>query len=340
MDIGYLIDTNVGPYDGPRPDGPTVARSMDAFIAEGELAERVGFHALHVPERHMRTECHFPAPFLLLSALAARTSHVRLCTHTLVATLYHPMQIAENAAVIDAMSRGRMVLTVAMGYHDDYWRLYGMTRKGRRDRFIETVQIIRKAFAGERFSFNGQHFKLDNVQLTPLPYRPGNPELWLGGHFDRAIERAGMWGDGWCGDIFPIDPGQWSHRMELYRGTAKKHGSRQKVVILRDAWVARTREEAMRVFGQMHAEEHRFYYRWGIFPPSADFPNEQSITAESLAPHCIVGSPDDCVQNLRRYRDEFGVDECVVRFRVPLGPDFAATRDALQLFGEEVIPRV
>lgn len=338
MEVGYLIDVNVGPYDQPRPDGPTVARSMDAFMEEGVLAERVGFDSLHIPERHMRTECHYPAPFLLMSALAARTHRVKLATHTLVATLYHPMQIAEYAAVIDTMSRGRMILTLSMGFHDDYWRMFGMTRKDRKDRFIETVEICRLAFKGEPFSYDGKHFKLDNVQLTTPPYRPGRPEVWLGGHFAPALERAGQYGDGYCSDNFPIIPEAWKKKMDIYEASAKKHGRPRKVVILRDCWIARTREEAFATYEKYFAAEQRFYYRHGIFPASEAFPTESSVTAENLAKYYVVGSPQDCIDSMNGFKEKFGVDEVDIRFRVPLGPSFAEAKDAIQMFGEEVIP--
>ena len=340
MKVGYLLDTHAGPYDGPVPDAQTVARSMEAFLEEGRIADEVGFDSVQVPERHMRTETHFPTPLQLLTALAVTTKNVKLATHTLVLTLYHPMQVAEQASVIDNLSRGRLMLTVAMGYHDDYWRMFGMTRKHRRDRFIESVEILKRAFQGGRFDYHGEHFDLDDVELLPRPYQEGGPELWMGGHFEPAIERAGCMGDAWCGDPFPILPEVWWPRMELYRKAAESSGRPSKVVILRDAWVAPTREEAFRQLGSYFVDEHRFYYQWGIFPPSEEFPSEDSITVESLAPHQVVGSVDDCIEQLVRYHEEFGVDYCCLRMRTPTGPSFEATKEALRQFGEEVIPAV
>lgn len=340
MKVGYLLDTHAGPYDGPVPDRETVARSMEAFLEEGRIADAAGFDSIQVPERHMRTETHFPTPLQLLTALAVETRQAKLATHTLVLTLYHPMQVAEQASVIDNLSRGRLILTVAMGYHDDYWRMFGMTRKHRRDRFLESVDILKKAFAGERFDYDGTHFQLQDVQLLPRPYQPGGPELWMGGHFEPAIERAGRLGDAWCGDPFPILPEVWFPRIQMYRKAAEEAGRPSKVVILRDAWVAPTREEAFRQLGDYFVKEHRFYYRWGIFPPSEAFPDEASITPESLAPHQVVGSPDDCIEQLVRYAREFDVDYCCLRLRTPTGPSFEATRETIRQFGEEVIPAV
>jgi alkanesulfonate monooxygenase SsuD/methylene tetrahydromethanopterin reductase-like flavin-dependent oxidoreductase (luciferase family) len=340
MKVGYLLDTHAGPYDGPVPDRETVARSMEAFLEEGRIADEVGFDSIQVPERHMRTETHFPPPLQLLTALAPITKQAKLATHTLVLTLYHPMQVAEHVAVLDNLTRGRVILTVAMGYHDDYWRMFGMTRKDRRDRFIESVEILKLAFGDEAFDYHGEHFQLEDVQLLPRSYQPGGPELWMGGHFDPAIERAGRMGDAWCGDPFPILQDIWWPRIKMYREAAEQSGRPSKVVILRDAWVAETREKAFADLGDFFVQEHRFYYRWGIFPPSDEFPTESSITAESLAPHQVVGSPDDCIEQLVRYHEEFDVDYCCVRMRTPTGPSFEAARESIRQFGEEVIPAV
>jgi alkanesulfonate monooxygenase SsuD/methylene tetrahydromethanopterin reductase-like flavin-dependent oxidoreductase (luciferase family) len=340
MKVGYLLDTHAGPYDGPVPSAKAAADSVEAIMAEGELIEAVGFDSIQVPERHMRTECVFPTPLQLLTALAVRTDRVKLATHTLVSTLYHPMQIAEQVAMIDLLSRGRMILTVAMGYHDDYWRMFGTTRKHRKDKFVEGVEILKLAFAGGEFSYDGEHYPLDRVQLTPPTYQEGGPELWLGGHFEKAIERAGLYGDAWCGDPFPIIPDIWWPRIEMYRKTAEAAGNPSKVVILRDGWIAPTREEALKVAAENHVLEQRFYYRQGIFPPSEQFPSESSLTAEALSEHMLLGSPEDCVEQLMHWQNDLDVDYVCVRFRMPTGPSFEATRDAIQLFGEEVLPKL
>jgi alkanesulfonate monooxygenase SsuD/methylene tetrahydromethanopterin reductase-like flavin-dependent oxidoreductase (luciferase family) len=340
MKVGYLLDTHAGPYDGPTPSPEVAAGTVASLLAEAELAEKVGFDSVQVPERHMRSECHFPTPLQLLTAIAARTKRVKLATHSLVLTLYHPMQVAEQAAMIDLMSGGRMILTVAMGYHDDYWRMFGSSRVHRKDRFVEGVEILKLAFSGREFSYDGTYFPLDRVRLTPPPYQAGGPELWLGGHFEKAIERAGRYGDGWCGDPFPIDPKTWWPRIEMYRNAAQEAGNPAKVIILREGWVAPTRKEALQVAAEHHVQEQRYYYRWGIFPPSAAFPSESALTAESLAPHMLLGSPEDCVEQIQRWRDELEVDYVCVRFRMPTGPTFEAARDAIELFGEEVIPKV
>ncbi|MBM3346491.1 MAG: hypothetical protein FJY55_08370 [Betaproteobacteria bacterium] len=110
--------------------------------------------------------------------------------------------------------------------------------------------------------------------------------------------------------------------------------------LLMSALAARAREEAFATYEKYFAAEQRFYYRHGIFPASKAFPTESSVTAENLAKYYVVGSPQDCIESMRGFREKFGVDEVDIRIRVPLGPSFAEARDAIQMFGKEVIPRV
>jgi alkanesulfonate monooxygenase SsuD/methylene tetrahydromethanopterin reductase-like flavin-dependent oxidoreductase (luciferase family) len=251
------------------------------------------------------------------------------------------MHIAEQAAMIDNLSKGRLILALGMGFSDDYWRMFGTSRTGRKQKFIETLDILDRAFQDSGyFDYAGKYYQLDNVRLTPQPYQPGGPERWIGGEVDTSIERAGRRADAWCVDSFPLEPNEWKRRSAVYRNAAEESGRPSKIVLLREAWVADTHEEALR-FCQYMAEEHLWYIRHG-FPLGLhpDFPDIASINAENWAKHAIVGSPEECAERIERYRVEFGVDEISLRLRRAGGPSFEAAKQSLQRFGEEVLPLV
>src|SRR4051795_12871833 len=108
MRIGYLIDLHKGGYDQPMPSREDAYATMDAMIEEGILAEKAGFHSVQVPHRHGRTECYFPGPNQILTVLARETDKIAIGTFTHLNTLYHPMKAAEQYAVIDNLSKGRL----------------------------------------------------------------------------------------------------------------------------------------------------------------------------------------------------------------------------------------
>src|SRR5579862_4018459 len=98
MKIGYMPDTHNGFYDRPAPKNEEVGEFVDQLFRETEMAERHGFDSVQIPERHGRTETMFPPPLILMSALAARTSRIRLGTYVLVLPLHNPMHVAEQFA--------------------------------------------------------------------------------------------------------------------------------------------------------------------------------------------------------------------------------------------------
>ena len=169
---------------------------MEAMIEEGIVAEKSGFHSLQVPDRHGRTECYFPGPEQLLTILARETEKVAIGTFTFVATLYHPMQAAEQFAVIDNLSKGRLYTTMSRGYPPG---LLGAVRHpaGEAARPVprERSRSGSEAFKGERFDFDGQALAGRERPARAQPYQEGGWPIWGGGNASpAAIRRSAEYG--------------------------------------------------------------------------------------------------------------------------------------------------
>ena len=338
MRIGYLIDLHKGGYDQPMPTPEDAVTTEELMIEEGILAERAGFHSLQVPDRHGRTECYFPGPAQLLTILARETDRVAIGTYTLVATLYHPLEAAEWFSVIDNLSRGRLYTTLSRGYHAGYWDQFGIPQEKLLGRFKEFIRVWEAAFEGQRFDFDGLHYQVHDGLLTPQPYQPGGWPIWGGGNaVPAAIRRSADYGSCWTCDDFPLQKAVWDEQSGTYRERARELGKKPYVVLMRNGWVADSFEQAAEQFGTHLVDEYRFYLRQGIFTHHPDFQSEQDITSETIAPHVVMGSPAQCIEQLERYHEEFGVDYFTLRFRVPKGPSLEATREQIQRFGEEVV---
>lgn len=338
MRIGYLIDLNKGGYDQPLPTPEDAHRTMEQMVEEGIVAEQAGFHSLQVPDRHGRTECYFPGPQQLLTILARETDRVAIGTYTFVATLPHPLYAAEQFAVIDNLSKGRLYTTLSRGYHPGYWQQFGIPQDKLLGRFKEAIHVFQEAMKGERFSFEGKHFSVEDGLLTPGPYQEGGWPIWGGGNAaPAAIRRSAEYGECWTCDPFPLMKDVWEAQAGAYREYAEELGKKPYVVLMRDGWVADTFEDAAAQFGTHFVEEMRFYYRQGIFTHHPDFQSEEDITSERAAPHLIMGTPQQCIEQLERYHEEFGVDYFTIRFRMPTGPSMEAAKEQIQRFGEEVV---
>ena len=179
--FAYMPDTHGGPYAQPEPDPERSANFAAQLLEEAEQAERCNFDGVFVPERHARTECMFPSPLPLLAAIAARTRRVRIGTDILMPALYNPVHLAQEAALIDVLSRGRLILGVGAGYHKDYFAHFGVPIKQREGRFEETMEIVEKAWTTVGpFAHHGKYFNFDAIHVTPKPYQRPRPPIWIG----------------------------------------------------------------------------------------------------------------------------------------------------------------
>jgi len=126
ISVGYLPDTHGGPYQQPEPSPQRSADFAIQLLQEAEQAAQSGFDALFVPERHARTECMFPSTLTLMTAFATRTERVKIGSYIIMPPLYNPVHLTEQAAMIDVLSRGRLIMGVRVGYQVDYFNHFGV----------------------------------------------------------------------------------------------------------------------------------------------------------------------------------------------------------------------
>src|SRR5579864_2391490 len=147
-------------------------------LEEAVLAEELGFDCVWASEHHFSPDAWSPSPFPFLAAVAARTERVRVGTYVLLLPLHNPLRIAEDVAVLDNISGGRVDLGVGVGSSPDEFHTFGVPIEGRLGRTFEALRIIERCFTGEKFSHHGKYFDFPDVQMTTLPVqRPGPPIL-------------------------------------------------------------------------------------------------------------------------------------------------------------------
>src|SRR5680860_207063 len=221
MRIGYLIDLHKGGYEQPMPSPEDAHDTMEAMIGEGIVAERAGFHSIQIPDRHGRTECYFPGPEQILTILARETDKVAIGSFTWLATLFHPMKGAEQFSVIDNLSEGRLYTTVSRGFHPGYWMQFGIPQEKLLGRFLDAVRIWNEAFKGERFTYEGKYWQVEEGLLAPQPYQPGGWPIWGGGNATpAAITRSATYGAAWTCDPFPLMKETWDAQSGGLRAVA------------------------------------------------------------------------------------------------------------------------
>lgn len=243
----------MSPFFGVRPAGwitEEPANRACELLGWAELADKLGFEVLFVGERLLSQaggpelavyDAPMLEPFVLLSAMAARTTRIRLAPLITVVPFRHPVQLAKITASLDAISNGRMIVGAGSGWSDAELRMFGIDRRGRGAQMEEGIALLRRLWSGESVSAEGRYWTLDDVRVTPAPVQVPGPPVWLAsfapddastfsGTFSagqrRSLERIGRIADGWApltysaGHKTQLKPEQLAEGWALIAGAA------------------------------------------------------------------------------------------------------------------------
>jgi len=168
---------------------PTFGRPMaDLYAAALDMAvfaEQHSFHTVFVSEHHMSEDGYLPSPLVMAAAIAARTSRINVTVSALLVPLYDPIRLAEDLAVLDHLSRGRVSHVVAIGYRPLEYAALGRNFARRGRTLEEHIALMRRAWTGEPFEHEGRR-----ILVRPVPYTLPHPVLFCGGSSIAAARRA------------------------------------------------------------------------------------------------------------------------------------------------------
>ena len=321
------------------PQGEHLDRCIDEVIAEAQLAEASGFDSCFFGEHHQDKDGFLPSPLIVATAVAAHTTRLRVGTSVVLLPLHHPVRVAEDVITLDLVSKGRVILGVGIGYQAADFRAFAVPMEHRVALFEEGVEIMRQCWTGERFSFRGKHYTLEDVQIRPRPFQRPAPPLWIGASVPAEARRAGRLADAFVGTP-SMDLEFTVGLVDAYKTAAREAGRPAEVILMRDAWVARTRAEADAVYGPEVMASYQYYWEHRLaefrnIPPGTKF------TLENLAPdRLILGDPETCVREFHRWREATGANYYLLRLRHAHsgGPAHEKIMDAIKLFGDRVLP--
>jgi len=309
--------------------------SFDETLRECERAEAAGFDSVWLGEHHNNPILH-PAPLIGLAAIASRTQHILLGTGVLLLPLYHPMMVAEEGAMVDMISGGRLILGVGAGYAPEEFAAFGNSLKERGGRMEEGTVLLRRLWTEEKVTHHGKFYRVDGATVAPRPVQRPRPPIWFGAWAEPAIRRAARLGDAWfvgpSASLTEIAP---SARM--YRDACLENGKGEgDVALFRYVFVAKSVKEAIDTAGDAFIQAfERMYFRW---PHPVVKRPQGRLTIEQLAEdRIILGDPKTCVEELSRFRKSLNVKHLVCRFSVP-GISREACERSFDLFTRQVMP--
>ncbi len=297
-------------------------------LEQAEAAEALGYDGVWPSEHHGVEDGYCPGVLPLCAAIAMRTKTITIGTRLMLLPLHHPVQVAEDAAVVDILSKGRFVLGVAIGYREAEFPMMGVNRKYRPSLMEEGLQIIKRCWTEEEpFDFVGKRYQLHGVLCRPKPLQKPHPPIWIGGMSGPAIDRAARYGDGFHG---------WD--VKAFVEAMRRHGrdpSSVPIAESRDIYVAENEEQAWE-----ESKDHLFYvaslYReWG----EADRPGAPALTYESLRRSTFIGNPEQIVAMYRRRMEQYPEFTHSI-LRVPAGMEHKKVLRFMELFAREVMPEL
>lgn len=337
------VHIGLGLFTGQIPPGSdrSFAQEYHDVIELSRLAETLGFDSVWVSEHHGAGDGYLPSLLPMLGALAASTDRVLLGTGVLLAPFHDPLRLAEDAAVVDQLSGGRLILGLGLGWREEEFRMWGIPVSERVARTAETVEILRKAWAGERFSHDGKAFRFDRVRITPPPARDGGPPIYLGGFVEESVRRAGRLGDGYILSRTTLENAERTLRWaEQGAREAGKAPGDLGFALLRNAFVLRE-GDAWAAIRDGLAHQLGVYPAWaaGADTPDRDFevhpPDEETMRAVTT-----TGNPQEVLRELRPFVQTFAgrlEHHLIVRLHYP-GMTLDDAARAVEVFGEDVLP--
>jgi alkanesulfonate monooxygenase SsuD/methylene tetrahydromethanopterin reductase-like flavin-dependent oxidoreductase (luciferase family) len=329
----------------------------EAFAQSFELvdaAEQWGLDAMWLAELHFTPDRSVLAsPLILAAAIAQRTRRMKIGTAVQVLPLCHPLRLAEEAATVDQISDGRLIFGVGRSGFAHVYQAYGVPYDESRERFAETLEIVKGAWTEESFSYRGKYFSCEEVALVPKPRQKPWPPIRIAATSSDTYGQIGTMGHAIfvaarIGTLSELAPLVRAYR-DAYR--AAGHGGTGEVYLRVPVYIAETEERARREPEQ--SVMHLFRTIGGRLEASASLAGARAIEQraergqrlltvaydDALRDKMIVGTPDQVVEKLQRLREEIGLDGILAELNPGSLIPHPMVMNALRLLCQEVMPR-
>lgn len=310
------------------------------ILEQVELAEALGFECFWFTEHHfVLYGGPVPNPAVIMSAAAARTSRIHLGSAISILPLHHPLQVAEDYAMVDVLSGGRLEFGVGLGNAPRDLEVYGIPRDERKERYDEALEVIKAAWTEERFSHHGRFWQIEDTSVFPRPTRRPHPPFWAAATSLDAMRWAGSRGFNVMTVAHPFPPERQRGLVPAWREALLKAGhdpARHHCKIHVRLWVDedgdRAREIAEAAIQRYDAHQHAAGVgRLAQARPVYDW---QAMLDQGRNAY---GNPDQCIRYMANTRRNYEFDIFSATFNFG-GIPHEDVKRAMRLFAKEVMP--
>jgi alkanesulfonate monooxygenase SsuD/methylene tetrahydromethanopterin reductase-like flavin-dependent oxidoreductase (luciferase family) len=325
---------------------PPFGPYLQNILTQVTVAEELGWECQWFTEHHfLQYGGPIPNPAVMIAAVAARTSTIHLGSAISILPLHHPIQVAEDYAMADALSGGRLEFGIGRGNTALDYMIYGIDREESHERLEEAIDLIRKAWSQERFSHQGRFWQVEDCSLTPRPEQAssGGPPIWIAATSMESTRWAGQQGFNLMTVSHPFPPekvnaivGSWRQGLqESGRDPAKFH-NKLHIRVYADADRERAREIAEEAIVRYENLQEARHTARGLGNPNithADY-DWETMLAQGRN---VYGNPDDCIRLIQAAQQHFDFDICSTTFNFG-GIPFEDVMASMRLFAREVMP--
>lgn len=337
MDVGIFTMFTVR-------EGSSQFDAFEEWFRLIQQAEDQGIDTFWIGESHFRPErAVMASPLVGASAVAARTERMKIGLAVQVLPLANPLRIAEETAIVDHISKGRLIVGVGRSSFLESYQGYNIDYSESRERFAESLDVLLQAWCKDTFSYQGEFYKFHNVQLVPKTYQKPHPPIRVAVESRDTFTLAGRLG-------FPIfirhqmSVPELQHLLSEYRdarANAGFHGSND-VILQIGGYVANTSQEAIE--DPKESSMHRIRVIQDNLDKAADqetyerLKASSNVTYEDLLQKVAFGTPEAVIEKIKQYQNDLGITG--ISFDINPGGQipFSKVSKSLQLLTQKVMP--
>ena len=341
-------------HEFQRRPGQTEAEAFTESFEQVDEAERAGLDVMWLAELHCAPERSvLAAPLNIATAIASRTKRMKIGTAVQVLPLCHPLRIAEEATTVDHISHGRLIMGVGRSGFPRTYQAYGISYAESRERFAEVMEILKRAWTQESFSYHGKYYNFENVSCVPKPFHAPYPEIRVAVNSPDTFQEQGERGNPIfvatrLGDLNELVP-----NLKVYRDAWREagHAGNGKVYLRVPVYIAENEKQAL----EEPKESVMFFYKYlgerieasAVMAGARAIENRAERGArlqhidydEVVRSKIIVGTPRMVIDRLGHLQEELGLDGILAELNCGMRIPHEQVVNSLNLLCQEVRPK-